>query len=443
MKYIFFFIFCLGCWQTLVARDASRPNIVLIMVDDLGVEALSCYDGVQYKTPRIDALAKESLVFDRAFCTPVCTPTRVQLLTGLYPHNNGWDSGIWKQKVEAPAMSSELPTLAKLLKQSGYATCVAGKWQLAHFEENPNHPKELGFDKHCLWSYRLKHHGQNPPRFWKPSIWQDGKFAEQYQKDHLYGPDIYSNYILNFIEENKDNPFFAYYPMTLTHKPFLLTPDTVGDKLHAPMKSTVGKDYRKSNNDLFASNLSYLDKLLGKILDKLKALDLEKDTLVIFTTDNGTVSGVKSKIKDGRIINGGKKGMSDKGAMVPFIVRWPGRVKEGRTSALIDFTDIYATFADITNTQENASCDGLSMLPLFEGEKKHIREWVYVQESGRWFLRNQNYCLHSNGSFYDVADIFKARRIKSNEMKPEEREALKILEAQVIQLHKGKKIGRK
>ena len=81
---------------------SSKPNIVLIMVDDLGVEALSCYDGDQYETPRIDALAKEGLVFERAFCTPVCTPTRVQLLTGRYPFNNGWDSGIWKKKEEAP-----------------------------------------------------------------------------------------------------------------------------------------------------------------------------------------------------------------------------------------------------------------------------------------------------------------------------------------------------
>jgi arylsulfatase A-like enzyme len=153
-------------------------------------------------------------------------------------------AGIWNPLTKHRPLDAKLPMLGKLMKQSDYATCAAGKWQLAHFGETPDHPQQLGFDEYCLWTYRMHPEGENHSRFWKPKIWENGAPGDHHEKDEIYGPDVFCNFILNFMERNKDQPFFAYYPMVLMHRPYMLTTDSVGDKLHSPAESTPGKNRR-------------------------------------------------------------------------------------------------------------------------------------------------------------------------------------------------------
>ena len=197
------------------ADAAGKPNIVLIMADDLGYECLGANGGTTYRTPNLDRLAAEGTRFTHAYCAPLCSPTRVLLMTGRYGFRNyrGWG-------ILDPAEK----TFGHLLREAGYATCVSGKWQLCRFDkpENADHPKRAGFDEHCVWTWQYAK--GKPSRYWDPMIWQNGKLLEGAKGK--YGPDIHCDFVCDFLERNKSRPFFAYYPTNLVHAPFVPTPDT-------------------------------------------------------------------------------------------------------------------------------------------------------------------------------------------------------------------------
>ncbi|MHC4915380.1 MAG: sulfatase-like hydrolase/transferase [Planctomycetota bacterium] len=349
-----------------------RPNVVLIMADDLGYECLSSYGSTAYKTPNLDKLAATGVRFTWAFSQPLCTPSRVQIMTGKYNFRN------YKGFGRFPDGET---TFANVVKTAGYATAVVGKWQLGKFEEKDNVPG-AGFDKYCLWTW--DYGGKRPSQYWNPSIWQDGRLLEGTKGK--FGEDIYCDYLVNFIKENKERPFLAYYPTNLPHAPIVNVPGRKGNR-----------------KERFANMIEYMDKLVGRVVATLDECGLRENTLILFTGDNGCASATTEI--GGRVITGGKGTTKDSGCHVPLIANWKGVTPEGKVlDDLVDFTDFLPTIAEVTGAAVPAGLkpDGRSFAPQLRGQPGRPRQWVYVSGGKGAFMRDQRWKLYADGRLFDT-----------------------------------------
>jgi len=397
--------------------SSKKPNIVLIMADDLGYECLGCYGSKSYKTPVLDGLARTGMRFEHCYSQPLCTPSRVKLMTGQYNFRNYVNFGVLDPKQK---------TFGHLLRDRGYATCVVGKWQLygsvdqsAEVRGTGSMPGQAGFDEHCLW--QIKDRGS---RYKDPVMVQNGKTRDDLQGK--YGPDISCDYALDFIERHKAGPFLLYYPMALVHSPFEPTPDS----------EDWGKKTKKNDTRYFADMVAYMDKIVGRIVGKLGELGLRENTLVLFVGDNGTDKSIRSKMADS-VIRGDKGNTTDGGTHVPMIANQPGVVPAGKVCGdLVDFSDFVPTFAEATGADipGDMPVDGRSFLPQLRGEKGNPREWIFCHYDPRWgknkmrrFVRDKRWKLYANGELYDVqADVLEQN---PNPTGPEAAEARKRLQA--------------
>ena len=377
------------------AQGSARPNIVLIMADDMGYETVGAYGGTSYLTPEIDQLAAEGVRFEHAFAQPLCTPSRVQIMTGKYNVRNYEAFGI---------LPRGQVTYANLLRQAGYATFIGGKWQLSENSATPfDDPVGFGFDEYFLWQLERR-----PRRYYQPGFealvpsagWN--KQRVNFNTPGAFGPDLVVDQINAFITRNQAAPFFVYYPMMLPHDPFLPTPDHPD---YNPNATT------EPNNPIyFRSMAEYTDKMVGRVVDHIESLGLTSNTLVIFTADNGTLNTIVSQV-DGQGVRGGKGAATNAGTRVPFIARWPGRFAGGRVSSqLVDFSDVLPTVVEAAGEPIPADIDGFSLLPELENASGTGRNTSYL-----WYLpRNDNpadiseyvrdtrYKLYRTGAFYDV-----------------------------------------
>jgi arylsulfatase A len=371
---------------SLPAADAGKPNLILIMADDLGYETIGANGGTSYPTPVLDKLAASGARFTQCYVQPLCTPTRVQMMTGQYNVRNYINFG---------NMDPKCVTFGNLLKNAGYATCMAGKWQLGHDVELP---KKFGFDEYCLWQ-----HTRRPPRYANPGLEING--VEKDYTNGEYGPDLVNAYALDFITRKKDGPFFLYYPMVLTHKPYMPTPDS---KTWDP-KSQGEKD---KGDEYFGDMVTYADKMVGKVIGQLETLGIRDKTLVIFLGDNGTAHGTRSMMGQ-RVVIGGKGATTDAGMHVPLIVNGPGLIKSGTVcSDLVDSTDFLPTLLDAAGVTppQDLKFDGRSFLAQLRGEKGNPREWLYSWYSPRQnndlkvkeFAFDTHYKLYRDGKFFDL-----------------------------------------
>lgn len=373
----------------------ARPNIIVIMADDLGYECIGANGGTSYKTPKIDQLALNGMRFEHCYAQPLCTPSRVQLMTGIYNVRNYVRFGL---------LEESQTTFGHLFQEAGYATCVVGKWQLG---KDPASPLHAGFDQHCLWQVslgRVDSTGRDT-RFSKPILEVDGKIISYGETD--YGPDVVSQYGIDFIEKSHENgkPFLLYYPMILTHCPFSPAPGSpewnTGD--------TTTMTY-KGKAHFFEDMVAHTDQIVGEIVSKLEELGIQNNTLVIFTGDNGTDVPVVSWI-NGEEIAGAKGKSTDAGTRVPLIIQWPDVIKPNSVSTdLIDFTDFLPTLGDVAKLDlDSMDLDGRSFLPRLRGEKGNPREWIYSwysrngeEEKARVFARTHSYKLYTTGEFYEI-----------------------------------------
>ncbi len=380
-------------------RTQEKPNVILIMADDMGYECVGCYGSATYKTPHLDRLAASGIRFEHCHSQPLCTPTRVKLMTGKYNFRN-YD--------EFDYLSPKDTTIGHLMKQAGYQTCIAGKWQLNgityNYPENQDgtRPLKAGFDRSCLWQVtKSRAVGR---RYADPVLEKDGVVQPRYKGE--YGPQICADFVCDFIEENQQKAFFVYYPMILPHSPYVPTPDSPEWK---------EKNRYQKKDRFFVDMVQYVDKIVGQIDAKLAELGIRENTLLMFTGDNGTGRGVKSKMRDGSVVLGAKGTTPDTGHHVPFIVSWPAVVKVGRVNPeLVGFTDFYATLAELVHAPESSSqCDGLSLLPQLFQTRGATREHIYCHYDSRWggtakyrarFVYDQNYKLYHNGQFFNVAN---------------------------------------
>ena len=367
------------------AAGEKKPNIVLIMADDFGYECLGCNGSLSYKTPHLDALAATGVRFEHCHAQPLCTPSRVKIMTGRYNSRNYIRFGLLDPKET---------TFAHLLKKAGYATCIVGKWQLAGGVKGPN---KAGFDEYCLWQIAKKNRGK---RYNNPTVTINGKRHEKMAGQ--YGPDVYCDHLLDFIARNKDKPFFGYYPMCLTHSPFEPTPDS---------KKGRGKKGRGRGNRRFADMVAYTDKLVGRIVAKLDQLGLRENTLILFTGDNGSPQNMPTQTKNGPV-RGGKSKTLDTGTHVPFIANWKGTTPKGVVSdALVDFTDMLPTFAEMVGAPAPKNIDGESLLPLLQGKQAKRRDWLFCHydphpgpnRTARRWARDRRWKLYGDGKLFDVA----------------------------------------
>lgn len=303
------------------AADAAKPNIVLIMADDFGYECVTANGGQSYQTPHLDRLAAGGVRFEHCHVQPLCTPTRVQLMTGLYNVRNYLNFG---------TLPRSETTFGHRLKEAGYATGICGKWQLGHEVDSPQH---FGFDESCLWQQTRR-----PPRYANPGLEYNGVTRDF--KNGEYGPTLVNDFALDFITRHKGEPFFLYYPMILTHDPFQPTPDSPGWD-PAAIGESVNKDVKH-----FADMTAYMDQLIGRVDAKLADLGIRDNTLLVFLGDNGTHSTVTSRFA-GADYRGGKGTTTRRGTHVPLIASWPAVMTQGRVNQdLISSVDLFPTLCE-------------------------------------------------------------------------------------------------
>lgn len=361
-----------------------QPNVVLIMADDLGYECLACNGSESYQTPHLDKLAAGGVRFTQCHVQPLCTPTRVMLMTGKSNVRNYTHFG---------HLDPTQTTFGHLFKKSGYATCITGKWQLGGGLEGPGH---FGFDEYCLWQLNRR-----PERYKNPGLEINGKQVDYTQGE--YGPDLVNDYALDFITRSKDKPFFLYYPLMLVHSPYQATPDSTDYD-----KPSGTKDAQRH----FVDMVNRMDQLVGKVVAKLDELKLRDNTLLIFLGDNGTGRGTPTQFK-GREVQGGKGNTTTWGTHVPAIGSWPGQIASGKVcDDLIDTSDFLPTICAAASVTIPADfqLDGRSFLPQLKGEKGTPREWLYswYNPSGgpkaqAEFAHDAGYKLYSDGRFFNVA----------------------------------------
>lgn len=366
---------------------ANRPNIILIMADDIGYECFGCYGSQQYQTPNIDRLAAQGLRFEHCYSQPLCTPSRVKIMTGLSNVRNYSAFSV---------LNSDQKTFAHHLQAAGYDTFIGGKWQLLgaehyskQFQQKGSWPLKTGFNSCCLWQV-----DKLGGRYWNPLLNIDGK-NKQFLPDD-YGPEIITDHILNFVEKKRDAPFFVYYPMILVHNPFPTTP------LSASRKS---KNKQKNFEDM----VSYMDHLVGRIVDRVDELGIAEETLILFTGDNGTNKAITSEL-NGRKIVGGKGQTTDAGTRVAFVAYQPGTVPSGANCEdLVDFSDFLPTLQEYAGLPISPDLDGISFAPQLKGQSGHPREWMFCYYNPRpertkpvRFVRDQRWKLYGDGRFFDV-----------------------------------------
>ncbi len=392
---------------TASADEAQRPNIILIMSDDIGIGGFSCYGSDKYRTPRIDALAQGGVRFEHCFSMALCGPSRACLLTGRYPFRTGMVNNNTGKRVSP----DREVCIARVLREAGYATAFAGKWNQLAYLDSPADARRWGWDEYLMWEQADK-----PGRYWKPQYYRDGKLLTGVQD--RYGPDLAHEFAVDFITRNKERPFFLYCPMVLVHGPIMRTPDSAAG----------GKNLR-------ADNVAYLDKMVGKLVDDLDRLKLREKTVILFTSDNGTPG---QDTIGGKALDGGKGSMKEGGTRVPLIVSWKGTVREGQVlSDLTDFSDFFPTIAELAGAKPPAgtTIDGRSFAPRLLGKSARPRDWVYVQLRDERYVRDARWKLYGDGSLCDLKDApFKEVPVAAGKEDPEAAEARKRLQAALDRL---------
>lgn len=371
-------ILALLCDQAFAAD--TRPNIIVVLADDVGLSRISGYGGAPFKTPNLDRLAATGVKFERCYSMPLCGPSRGALLTGCYPFRTGY-----LDNNTSAIDPKKHPTMANLLQKAGYATCAIGKLGQSAPEDDTQAPRRLGFDDYMLWMGR-----GTPDRYWHPRYCRNGEFVQGRADE--YGPDVTHAFLVEFMQRHREQPFFAYYSAVLAHVPLARTPDSKPDE--------------KDPAQLLIDMVGYLDKQMGRLADDLDRLGLRERTIIVFTSDNGPIGPPLGTVH-GRPILGIKGQTLEGGVREPLIVNCPQLVPAGRVCAdLTDFTDLLPTVLDLAEVPLPAivKIDGRSIAPQILGQPGRPRDWVYAQVGRNYFIADQHHKLYGNGKLVDIRE---------------------------------------
>jgi len=400
-------------------RRDSRPNVVFILLDNLGQEWLGCYGSDEKRTPNIDRLAKSGVRFRHCYTPVVCGPSRIVMLTGRYPFRTGYtlhhDAALYSGGGLDPARDH---VFARWLRLVGYQIGLIGKWQINNLYDQPGVLKSHGFDEHLVWPgsinrdlatedelkrFRKGIADDSVPitseitqkiesRYWDPVLIHNGKRETHKGK---FGPDVLQEAAIDFLDRHQKERFFLYYPMVLTHgkthtQPVVPTPDNLKEG--------------RPTAEMFGDMVQYGDKLVGQIADKLDKLGIRDNTILIIATDNGTESRLSARYKGG-VAPGGLYQLNEAGSDVALIANSPKLIQGGREIALADFSDILPTICDFgaAHIPERLVLDGKSHAEhLRNSNAKPARTWIFNQYHTRRVVRDERFKLYSTGEFFDA-----------------------------------------
>jgi arylsulfatase A len=369
------------------------------MADDVSAREFSCYGHERHRTPALDELARTGVRFETCWCTPICSPSRAEIMTGRYGFRTEWFHNNLKRGI----LAENNEVFSELLKRGGYRTALCGKWQL------PGTYRQHGFDEHCIWPGMDK---ALPPgwnfdgpvetknmqlpgrmaRYWHPAIDRNGSLVPTTAKD--YGPDIFVQFLRDFAARNRNGPFLVYYPMCLPHKSWDFEAGRAG-YLPVPALDGKGRPTGRKVRGSLRSNVEYVDALVGRIVRGLDELGIRDNTVIFFTGDNGTSGYGKGQTTQ------------ERGPRVPMIVNCPGIVKpRGALDTLVDFSDVLPTVCELAGVSlpKDYVVDGRSFAPLLRGEAFEEREWIFSYYFDRRFLRDRRWLLDGNGRLYDCGN---------------------------------------
>jgi len=383
------------------AEAAQPPNVVIILADDQGWGDLSASGNVNLRTPNIDSLARDGATFERFFVCPVCSPTRAEFLTGRY-HPRG---GVYGTSRGGERLDLDETTIAEVFKTAGYATGAFGKWH--NGMQYPYHPNARGFDEY--YGFCSGHWGH----YFNPVLEHNGRLV----RGRGFIIDDLTDHALAFIEQNRDGPFFCYVPYNTPHSP-MQVPDRFYEKFDGVDLSMRHRDPDAEDVPKTRAALAMCENIdwnVGRILEKLDALELADNTIVIYFSDNGPNSwrwngGMR-----------GRKGSTDEGGVrVPCLVRWPGRIEPGTTipqiAAAIDFLP---TLADLAGVRLNVDkpLDGRSLKPLLlQADEPWPERMIFTHWGGRVSVRTDRYRLDHQGRLYDmIADPGQGRDLSESQ----------------------------
>ena len=379
----------------------QRPNILFILLDNVGKDWFRSFGSQEDQTPNIDRLAYSGLRFRNFYITPVCSTSRAMLLTGRYPFSTGWhthhDAAIyggghldWNREI----------TFARLLRDAGYSTCISGKWQVNDLFD-PAQQDALakhGFEEHCIFPEAKPGHPAHKKRYWDAYVIENGKRIDTTGR---FGPDIFADYAIDYMRRHRDEPFLLFYPAILTHIPVTTTP--------------LSPDAGATPREKFAGMVRYADHLIGRLVNALDELGLRDDTLVFITADNGTDNGTDQGQEEslggrigGRISGEGIYSLTERGINVPFIVSCPSWISRSRESdALINAADVLPTFAELAGAElpKNVTIDGESFATVLQdgNDRDWSRPWTFTQYHTTRVIRGQRFKLFSTGQFFDLS----------------------------------------
>ncbi len=397
-----------------VSAFAVKPNIIYILSDDLGYGDLSCYGQKHFQTPNLDRMAKEGMRFTQHYAgCAVSAPSRSSLMTGLNTGHTPVRGNMEVGEEGQWPLPAETITFPKLLKEAGYVTAAFGKWGLG-FPGSTGDPNKMGFDRFFGFNCQRLAHNYYPDHLWdnQEKIVLENNGGDQMED---YAPDLIHKQALLFIEKNKSKPFFIYYASTIPHAE-LMVPEKYLAKFRGkfpPEKKFKGTDAgdkgfrtgpygsQAETHAAFAAMITLLDKQVGELLAKLKELGLDKNTIVLFSSDNGPhlEGGADPDYFDSNgPLRGYKRDLYEGGIREPMIVWWPGKIKKGATTNhLSAFWDVLPTLTELTGIPTPANTDGISFLPTLlgqSGQKEHeTMYWEFHEQDGRQAIRKGNWKL--------------------------------------------------
>jgi arylsulfatase A len=473
MLFVSFVVILVERTNLVAAELRQKPNIVLIMADDLGYGDLGCYGQAMIKTPRIDGLAHEGIRFTDFHCgAPVCAPSRGVLMTGKHLGHAAIRNNrqITKQRFpeliekyglefpgNEPLPASEV-TVAELLKKQGYATGAIGKWGLGNFG-TPGDPNRHGFDFFYGFPEQVQPHNHYPKYLWRndtkePLAGNDGKSLT----GKNYAQDKFTEEAVNFLRLHKGGPFFLYLPFIIPHLSIQVPESSLAmykGKIpeEAYKHTTPGYVKHPTPRAGYAAMITHMDTAVGTITDELKALGLAENTLVIFTSDNGPpwerLGGTDSDFfKSAGPLRGRKGTAYEGGIREPFIACWPGKIVGGRVSDYVGgFQDVLPTLCELAHAETPKNIDGISIVPTLLGTgKQPAHEYLYwefapsnqqVVRAGKWkIIRNGIDVGDPPWELYDLSsDIGESRDVAA-----EHPEVVERLAKHAIEAHKPSKV---
>ncbi len=390
----------------------KKPNIIYILADDLGYGDLNCYGQTKFSTPNIDKLASQGVLFTQHYSgSTVCAPSRSCLMTGMHTGH----TVIRGNKEIQPEGQYPIPdstyTLAEMFKTKGYVTGAFGKWGLG-FPNSEGDPTKQGFDTFFGYNCQRLGHNYYPRHLWSnnDSIVLEGNKGKGTE---TYAPKLIHEKTLEFIETNKNNPFFLCVASIIPHAELVVPEEELkgfrGE--YSPEKIFKGVDdgpeYRngpyasqKESHATFAAMMYILDRQVGEIMEKVKASGIEKNTVIVFTSDNGPhQEGGADPVyfNSNGDLKGFKRDLYEGGIRVPMIVKWPGKIKaNSKTDHISAFWDVLPTFSDVLEANIPKNIDGISFLPTLlnntEKQEKHeYLYWEFHEKGGRQAVRKDNW----------------------------------------------------